>query len=349
MAGKPIFTYLLGAGASCKVLPLVKDFHERLDQFLDYIKTSFHLWFQLEDDIKYRVHDPKGQLISDLESLMVEVKKHASIDTYAKKLYLIKSYEPLLKLKSLINLYLTFEQLKNGIDKRYDAFFAALLESEGYVVRMPDNLKIITWNYDFQLDYSLCNFMLIKDSKELNDNIHIYPGTEQNGLKSERFSIIKINGTVLGNISYGKEFQYSGFNPKLSSDLFLSNKTEDQLALFNNYFRTVSSYTTFGQREPSILYSWEEDDIAIEARKHAKQIMKMSDYLIIIGYSFPTFNRTVDRELLDCLKDTTKIFIQSPSDGINGVVQRFNALSRRKFDIQQVDQTDEFHIPFEYS
>jgi hypothetical protein len=348
MAGKPIFTYLLGAGASCNVLPLVKDFPERLDQFLDYIKTSFHLWFRLDEDIEYNVHDPKGQLIKDLESLIVEVKKHASIDTYAKKLYLIKSYEPLLKLKSLITLYLTFEQFKNGIDKRYDAFFAALLEPEEYIVRIPDNVKIITWNYDFQLDHSLCNFMLIKDSKELNDSIHIYPGSAHNGLNSKRFSIIKINGTVLGNISQGKEFHNSGFNPTLSSDLFLTNQTKDQLSLFNNYFRTVSSYTPYGQIEPSILYSWEVDDIAIEARKHATRIMERTDYLIVIGYSFPTFNRAVDRDLLSQLKDSTKVYIQTPTKGINSVIQRFNALSNRIFDIQRIEETDEFFIPFEF-
>ena len=78
------------------------------------------------------------------------------------------------------------------------------------------------------------------------------------------------------------------------------------------------------------------------------EIMTMTDYLIIIGYSFPTFNRKVDRELLKSLKATVKFFIQSPSNDIGSVVHRFGALTINKNEINRITQTDEFFIPFEY-
>ena len=348
MSNQQIFTYLLGAGASCKVLPLVKDFPERLEIFQQFIIKSFPPEIQHDQVIHARFADPKSKLLEDISSLTEEIRDHASVDTLAKKLYLTKDYEALFKLKSLIDLYLSIEQFKNGIDPRYDAFFAALLQKGNDGIKIPNNIRIITWNYDFQIELSLSNFLQINNSHTLEQTVQIVPRV-LNLFEFNRFAIFKINGTAMGFVSSDNKFGTYRFDPTKLKSKFLNDKIEQPLkALFVEYFMRVYYSYPDSKHEPSIMYSWEQDTIVNYSRDLAKQILSVTDYLIVIGYSFPTFNRTADHEFLTSLRDSVKIFVQSPTEGINSVVQRINALSGKQLNIQQVTQTDEFFIPFEY-
>ena len=99
---------------------------------------------------------------------------------------------------------------------------------------------------------------------------------------------------------------------------------------------------------PTILYSWEEDSVFKTVRNNALKATRDTNILVIIGYSFPTFNRTIDKNLLHNMGRLEKVFIQSPESSIKGVMQRFNSLYEYDVEIEPITNVEEFYIPFEY-
>lgn len=342
------FTYLLGAGASCNVLPLVREFPARLEGFKKYSEANFPISIQENIDLIKKISNPQERFIADLDNLIIEAKNHASIDTYAKKLYLTDAQEELVKLKSLIDLYLSIEQFNNGIDPRYDAFFAALLKEENNSIVLPENIRIISWNYDLQIELSLGSLLQSYNTMQLEERIGIYPPSMRS--THSNYSIIKLNGTAMGWLFENDKFNKRTFDPKKYKAKFLSHDRDEMLkTLILDYFENNYLSNPDQIRIPSILFSWEKDSIAQNARHYALQVMNNTDFLIIIGYSFPTFNRSVDRELLKSLRPLKHIYIQSPEESIEGVEQRLVSLIGMKpQNYHQIPETDEFYIPYEY-
>ena len=67
----------------------------------------------------------------------------------------------------------------------------------------------------------------------------------------------------------------------------------------------------FGKTDNTHL-SFAFDDIAssVNLTNCVDNIIKRTDVLVIIGYTFPFFNRQTDRQILQCIKPNTKIYIQ---------------------------------------
>lgn len=343
------FTYLLGAGSSFNVLPLVKNFPERLEDFRKYIEANFPHTIKEDNNLVKKVSNPREKLNRDLLNLIVETKNHASIDTYARKLYLTGDEQELLKLKSLLDLFFTLEQFRNGVDPRYDAFFAALLTDENHFVKLPDNINIISWNYDFQIELSLGSFLTSADTRHLEERINIFPSFIRTSHDS--YTIVKLNGTAMGRLFESGIFNKEAFDPKIYKAKFIGAYRDQMLErLLKDYFNNIYLSNPDEKYIPSILYSWERGIISESARHFAKQIMNKTDYLIIIGYSFPTFNRSVDRDLLNSLKPLKNIYVQSPEETIEAVEQRLYALIGQspQNKIIPITEVDEFFIPYEY-
>ena len=97
-------TYLLGAGASCKAMPLVSDMKERmvsLYHMLDSSNQSSDVWiFKNKTDRLFERYKP----------IVNEMANHYTPDTYAKKLFLKGDNDKLLILKEFLNLYFHYEQ-----------------------------------------------------------------------------------------------------------------------------------------------------------------------------------------------------------------------------------------------
>ena len=84
-----VFLYLLGAGASCEVLPLASQFKERLPLFAKDLKSAG------PQGARQRSDDPvwganRDNLLRAIEWLAEESSHHFSVDTFAKKLFFFK-------------------------------------------------------------------------------------------------------------------------------------------------------------------------------------------------------------------------------------------------------------------
>ncbi|MBX9853718.1 MAG: hypothetical protein K2X86_18395 [Cytophagaceae bacterium] len=77
----------------------------------------------------------------------------------------------------------------------------------------------------------------------------------------------------------------------------------------------------------------------------AKKIASETNILIIIGYSFPTFNRLIDHSILKEMKKIEKVFVQSLDN--EGVIQRLKAIAPHFKEPIPLSNVKEFYIPEE--
>jgi hypothetical protein len=82
------------------------------------------------------------------------------------------------------------------------------------------------------------------------------------------------------------------------------------------------------------------------ARTLAKEIIRKASILTVIGYSFPDFNRFLDKEIFS-EENLNKIYIQDPD--AENIVQKLAGVNRNlegKAEIQTT--TNNFKIPIEF-
>ncbi len=145
------YMYMLGAGASAYSLPLVSNFGERLSQFRKTINSTTFGVSRSGQNVD--THSIKQQLVESIDWLLQNLKLHASIDTFAKKLYFKHDRKNLSVLKAVLSCFFVGEQSVRPVDYCYDNFFASVLQSDGFrAVSLPDDIRFLTWNYDLQLE-----------------------------------------------------------------------------------------------------------------------------------------------------------------------------------------------------
>jgi len=278
--------------------------------------------------------------------LIEESKFHASIDTFAKKLYLTSQKSNLKKLKALIDFFLTIWQFYYGVDKRYDAFIASILSGGfGSPIKLPTNIQLLTWNYDFQFELALSNFFMDYSLENIDEVIRIMPGNNitRKGNTLHSFTLSKLNGTALGRVengSYNKtNIRHNNFGPKLTD----SDKTGlIKECLINYHYNTEKENI-----ESSISFAWENNPISKSIRDFSFKLVQHTSILVIIGYSFPTFNREIDRTLLSNMTALKKVYIQSEENSVSSIIQKFKALKPRHV-IEPNTAINEFLVPVEF-
>jgi hypothetical protein len=351
-------TYLLGAGASANKVPIVSTISEKLQEFLDTLKDPKYEFkdqmFGVPEMTGVFVEDYRKSFISEIENLIKECKSHLSIDTYARLLFLISDYQKLNTVKFIFNEFLLYEQFLNGVDKRYDGFFAAILsKDENNVLLLPDNINILSWNYDNQIELSYSKFFKSSDTNAISKDLQIFPLSNYNEFDPTKFCVMKLNGsaggTIVENNVHPFRFDFEGIrNGQTNVPLGEVIKT-----IYYRYARLTQSskFKTFAEKKqsyPTIFYSWDNNDVYDRLRDQTYKIINSTEILVIIGYSFPTFNRDIDRLILNSMRILDKIFLQTKKDNMADVLIRIKALLNRDIQIVPIEGTDEFYIPFEF-
>ena len=324
-------TYLLGAGASCNALPLVNNFKDRLGSFNKRLVDNFRHPIQPQNGKEARDFFPFGgtygkDLMESILWLKDIADKHASIDTYAKKLFIKNDNEALKdlhKLKATLSCYLLLEQSIEPADKRYDNFFASILTRDIYgTPKLPKDMNIITWNYDTQLEKSYEGFCSIPEI--------VFERLTRNK------NIIRLNGTCA--LPYKDETKFLGHTD------FSISFLESVIKLFEMFMKTEAiAY------QPQISFAWEKGDI----EEGVKKTLEGTTTLVIIGYSLPYFNREIDKKLIHSMHPTLdKIFIQVQEGEYESHRERFLTCydhiavkDLMKDKINMVSGTDLFYIP----
>ncbi len=352
--------YLLGAGASANKVPIVSQFEKVLKQYLATV-SEFKLKVKgpvppFNSDLSYE--NAKKEYISDINWLIEGVKHHYSIDTFARKLYLQGDYNNYRKLKLLLNEFLIYIEHTQGVDKRYDAFFAALLDKDSHDNLVLPDFTMFTWNYDRQAELSLAQFMK-KSTKAVGEEFTFLPRDAKSknvDQYSDGFMHVKLNGSS-GYLEYKNEigsleYDYDLVGTDENKRYNLLYKSIDRHYNGINFIQgplikdeVADSY----KFDPMINFSWENPGYTDGLRKLALNKATSIEILVVIGYSFPTFNRKLDSDLLQAMVDLEKIYLQIPPENIDEVQQRLEPLlsPQQEVQIDQRSQTGEFYIPFE--
>lgn len=297
-------TYLIGAGASAQAIPTVRDFNTRFILFIDLLKDS-------DPTINDKVRE-------FYQAVKEDVPTHYSVDTYARKL-LFQNDEKYIAFKTLLSFYFLFEQMKESEnllklipvtdkeailkqisikkDPRYDAFFAALIKKE--TERLPVNLSIISWNYDLQFELSFAEFLGIPIELAFR-RLATYPcPSSEVSSYVEKASFLKLNG--IAGIYYdhkskgGRDSSYKlWIDPK-------ENKFDNTAISYCNTEINLNLSISQKVHESLLTFAWDKGNEVDQARKRAKKIIEETNSLIIIGYSFPNYNRTTDKEIFSSI------------------------------------------------
>ena len=335
--------YLLGAGASygkrneeepkdspkriSEGLPIVNEIDDELGIVIGWVKNCDvadlkpYMFCGKELDAA----SMKSMFIDDLIWLRDNAVQHATIDTFAKKLYLRNQASDFGKLKFLLSSFFLIEQVIHPFDKRYDAFFANILNRNAMI---PDNVYIMTWNYDLQLDIAYRGY----------GNGRLYECVPNDTMtEADDARVFRINGA--GN--------YYGAN-NIESDVLFAIKNEALLGKIFRQYCIANRTKSFSDGCLQLIFAWEK----MEFDKRSNVLYnKIADaqVLVVIGYSFPFFNRETDREIFSKMEHLERIYIQDPyaediKQFISSVLteqQRTKLLS----DIVTLKNTTNFFLP----
>lgn len=322
-------TYILGAGASYQSMPVVKTFVKRFTQF----SSEFGGFLQGTAIGNYE--KPSGRLIAR------EFESHQSFDTYFKKLFHTGQESEIRFAKKLLHLYFLWEHLKMPdsnteipgvfhkkakVDKRYDALIAGLLKPVKGKAELFCKTNFITWNYDLNLISSIKQFFYPDLTyKQMFEKVKTDQGNVWN--IDDQFSIINMNGYFYSSfLNEEINFNYIDFNQiikrKITKEYFNDSFVDEDAEL--------------------IKFAWEENiDLSANSQSasfFAKGRIRSSQNIVIIGYTFPLYNRLSDFTFFnnDFLKDfyhfstetspeKGKIYIQDPvSEEIkSGIINQF--------------------------
>ncbi len=327
------FCYLIGAGASCNVLPVSENFPEKMEKFLsDYDAFREDLDRQKPsnpnistDSLKY-----EQKFKESMAWLIKEVKQHTSVDTFAKMLYLTNDYEDLARLKATLDAYLVMAQAKYGTDLRYDSFLATILQQPPRGVDgapfIPNHIRIVTWNYDLQLEKAFYRYSRNADGNTRTRRV--YDAITNNP------HIKRVNG--LAGLSELEHFD---------------KRTKAALRPFDieTVLTALEIYSVFGTGKGrffcNIEFAWEKDPEKFKS--DIASAIEDATILIDIGYSFPFFNREIDRCLLACMGKLKKIYIQVLEPEHDAIKERLQSIMGKLPEVKNVYDKKRFHIPYE--
>lgn len=328
-------TYLFGAGASygergengviLKGVPIISEFNKAIS----LIRTSLINEYNSPSTKEGKTRECITRINEELTWLFDRCKEYPTIDTYAKILFVTQRNIDYERLKRILSLFLTLEQLSTPHDLRYDGFIASLIDN---TKKLPP-IDILTWNYDFQFeiaysDYSDSGKYIANLWKELN----VLSKTIDTGEKDKnQFSIIKLNGTALFIDRDDGKTIIDILNGGYKRNAALIKASE--ILEYNNIFQN------------SLSYSWERNDYFI---KRIADRVQDTTSLVVIGYSFPYVNRDVDREIIQSMKNLKKVYIQDPlADEIKESVQAVLLGNIKEIEIISQKNTRQFFIPNE--
>lgn len=308
-------TYYLGAGASAEALPVVNGIPERIKEQKEMLEGWLDRIPEILEHFNENTQESARKTIPDyikgLDWLYNESSRHASIDTYAKKLYISNKFDDLHKLKIIFSIFLIIEQLRRPVDMRYDSFLASILK--GPSLSFPGNIKILSWNYDFQIEKACVEYSPAPDDFLFVRQYHVdvmEKVSHVTYMPTYDPLMVKMNGTA---ITYNKD------ENKKSFDCMRINFDDSNLEA--NICNMIDSYYPLSLKSDNSFYSclsfaWENNPLNDEyvIIKKSREIMKKTDVLVIIGYSFPYFNREIDKQILSDLPNLKKVYVQDPYD-----------------------------------
>jgi len=338
-------TYLFGAGASANALPLVKDYRKG-DKVVDGLTKSMRNHADTLHLDEFPNHkDYMQEYIKNLWWLADEADKFHTIDTFAKHCYLTDKAS-LERLKQTLSLYFVFEQLINTKrDSRYLVFLTSILN----LMIFPENIRLVPWNYDFQMELTAEMYRQESFHNSYGGaSVHSPPFIEyyppmgnvfpmnSDYYQADTFKLVHLNGIAGIYRQDGTSIFHSCFQN------FDELRKESLIDDFVNN-RDIKNHL--------LTFAWEDRTIEAQALnrrlRFGTEAVKDTTILVVIGYSFPFFNRRTDNAIFNAIKESgklKKIYFQDPNNDGQFLKNQFGL---ENVDILHEPNVDQFYIPRE--
>ena len=331
--------YYLGAGASVNALPLAKTiFPHDNNRRIEGLAYAMPV---LSENISFMKGDVSNatEYITEIKNNFTELADKADafgdVDTYAKYLYLIDPDSPeFKKVKSTLSIFFSIKQTHSkALDRRYLPWLVSIMDKKTF----PNNIKILSWNYDFQVEIAAANFGEQEDITYVNNGYSYkpssfcyYPNLER-GNQDLNPSLIHLNGIA-------------GFAETPNSQS-CSIYQRDRTTNVNELFLFLKE----NKLDSKIHFAWENKGYHSDLMNNVNRMIDQTSILVIVGYSFPFFNREYDKKIFSFLTKTgylRKIYYQDPA--LNGEQLRAQFGLASTIEIVHIPNTENFHVPFEY-
>lgn len=307
-------TYLLGAGASSGSLPLASRLSEDIPHAVADIKKDIEAFNSSRGiaNIGENKIWPNGEygrpLLESLNWLSTRASQHNTIDTVARKYWMrgdSQAKQDTRRLKAALSCYLYYRQICSPSDKRYDSFLATILKKgKDGLPRLPDQMSILTWNYDLLLEkafYEYCpDYRLFR------------------AFAADASHIVHLNGTA---ITLAPSIIPGVPNDSEKFMAAILETAQTPFTLVMELWERYNIRNPMKQLDPGISFAWEETNSV----QKAIDASTGSNVLAIVGYSFPYFNRDYDRKILSTMSSTLQVvYLQTNKD--IGAKERFLTL-----------------------
>ena len=335
--------YYIGAGASYGVrdngkivegIPVVAEIPAEFDAFKKFIVDAEIPHEDISFQDLYRtghddVENAKRYMLHDINSLIEGIIDHATIDTYARKLYLTKRNRDLERLKALLCAFLLWEQLEHKPDRRYDTFLANVLDYE--TQNIPENISLISWNYDSQIESAFRAYKLNTGLAVFEKNtVGPWPMLPKSG------RVFKVNGSAtfadMEMVSMIREY----------------DNTSTAIQLIQLYSNSMADTSSMGfQFKTHLSFAWEDSSNSEKMMLSLSETLANTEQVVVIGYSFPFINRTTDREIFNKMLNLKKVYVQdiNPSaveDSLRAVLP-----DDREIEVVKISNCGQFYLPRE--
>jgi len=214
------------------------------------------------------------------------------------------------------------EMLIRNYDYRYESLFSLIADSR---YTFDDRFSFLSWNYDNQVEIAINRIFNLKELLVKSNGEEITM-RKMHDILGERF--IKLNGSASSSTFH--------FEP---ISRFVLNR-EDEL---DTIFQFLIGKCTFPNR---ISFAWESKPEVEKSRRDIKQMLNDAKYFIVIGYSFPEYNRTFDKFIIEEASKgfNSKIIVQDTVNNIEKVKSRLLSI-KSGLDIELYTDVNQFYIP----
>ena len=197
---------------------------------------------------------------------------------------------------------------------------------------LPADISIISWNYDSQLEMAYKSYRKDKELPIFEKNITgEWPRLPKCG------RIFKINGSA------------TFIDTSILSLLKSTEKTTPAvLQLIHFYDDSRSDTSDLGyQMRNHLSFAWEKAANHDNMTESLSKTTLDTEQVVVIGYSFPFFNRKTDREIIGSMINLKKIYVQDMN--ADDVEQSLLAVlpEGKDIKIEKIYKCSQFYLPKE--